>query len=109
MPDEQLVDGIVSIVRLPDPELVKEVIAHELGHAFSYSHLSKAQRGWFVVELAKVDPFVNPSGGFNTTDYTHTPSEQWARGMAACVGYPDHGRRPSASWYSSTRAGHHRL
>lgn len=87
----------MSIARLPDPELVKEVIAHELGHAFSYSHLGKAQRTWFVGQLALIDSAVSASGGFNTSDYLHTPSEQWARGMAACVGYPDHGRRPTAS------------
>ncbi len=95
--NETFAGGTVKIVRKPDLSLVQEVIAHEFGHAYSYSDLTKAQRDWFVVELGKTDSGVNVPAGFGGSDYTHMPAEQWARGQASCVGYADRYRRPTAS------------
>ncbi len=89
--------GTVQILRKPDIWLVKEVIAHEFGHAYSYSNLRKPQRDWFVAELGKTDSAVDVSGGFGGSDYAHMPAEQWARGQATCVGYADRYRRPTAA------------
>lgn len=97
LPDETLVSGTVQIVRKPDADVVRQVITHELGHAYSYSNLTKAQRTWFVGELGKIDAGVTVGNGFSGDDYAHAPSEQWARGMATCLGYGDGFRRPTAS------------
>lgn len=95
--DESLSEGTVEIARNPDGALLEQVIAHELGHAYSYSDVTPRQRAWFVRELAKVNPDVVVAEGFNGSGYLAMPAEQWARGMATRVGYPDRFRRPTAS------------
>ncbi|STD03769.1 N-acetylmuramoyl-L-alanine amidase LytC precursor [Dermatophilus congolensis] len=92
----ELANGVVEINRNQSITSVKQTIAHELSHAYSYAYLSSAQRAWFVTELRKVDSGVI-NNDFGGSDYDHMPAEQWARGQAKCVGWGDPFNRPTAS------------
>lgn len=94
--DESVASGSIQIVRGISESMLKTTIAHEIAHAFSYGSLTRTQRSWFVGALRSIDPYVVSNDFNDDTSYDRMPAEQWARGQASCVGYPDPYNRPTA-------------
>ncbi|GMA38631.1 hypothetical protein [Mobilicoccus caccae] len=77
----EFVKGTVEIRSDLTGNLLRAVIAHELGHAWSYAYMSSGQRQQFASYLG----MRSWSGG----DYNTMPAEVWARTQATCAGWPD--------------------
>ncbi len=77
----EFIRGTVAIRSDLKGNLLHAVIAHELGHAWSYAYMSPAQRQGFAQYLGMAS--------FGSGDYNTMPAEVWARTQATCVGWPD--------------------